>query len=305
MRVAVTGANGLLGTALCSVLEETDYDVIPVTRKDVDLLDGHATRDWFAKNAPEFVIHTAARVHGLMGNREFPANVFEENAQININVITAGRLNGVAKFIGAGTVAAYPGGLVTDIHEADFLSGEPHAGERAYAYAKRAMLAHLDAVKMQYGIPYAYGVLTNLYGPRDRFDTQHGHVIPSLIAKFHEAKRTSSAVDVWGAGKAERDFLYIDDAARALVHLLGQGEGVFNIATGSTVPIGLVVDHLSKITGVTDINWQPEKPEGQLKRSYNVSRLEKLGYKTSWSLEDGLAQTYSWYSENIDIARSN
>ena len=284
-----------------------DRQAIPyvvATRSEVDLLDRDATRALFEKYRPDTVLHTAARVHGLMGNQRFPAEMFDDNLAINFNVITAGRAVGVKKFTVASTVAAYPGDLVTDIHEDQYLAGKPHAGESAYAHAKRAMLAQLNAYKVQYGISYAYAILTNLYGPNDRFDIENGHVIPSLIAKFHTARREGTPVKVWGTGRARRDFMFIDDAADAMLRLAEVAEGPVNVATGITLPIARVVEILSGLSGVTDIIWESDKPEGQLDRSYDVSRLRAAGYEARFTLEEGLKQTWDWYAAHWPDLRS-
>jgi len=284
-----------------------DRQAIPyvvATRSEVDLLDRDATRALFEKYRPDTVLHTAARVHGLMGNQRFPAEMFDDNLAINFNVITAGRAVGVKKFTVASTVAAYPGDLVTDIHEDQYLAGKPHAGESAYAHAKRAMLAQLNAYKVQYGISYAYAILTNLYGPNDRFDIENGHIIPSLIAKFHTARREGTPVKVWGTGRARRDFMFIDDAADAMLRLAEVAEGPVNVATGITLPIARVVEILSGLSGVTDIIWESDKPEGQLDRSYDVSRLRAAGYEARFTLEEGLKQTWDWYAAHWPDLRS-
>lgn len=296
--IAVTGSTGLLGSAVVGGLAARGIEHVGVARSNADLSNFESTLAWFEKTRPEIVIHTAARVHGLMGNAKFPVDVFEENTTINTNVVRAGRLTGVKKFVVAGTVAAYPASVIMNINEDDFLNGEPHAGERAYAYSKRAMLAHLEACKAQNGIDFTYAVLTNLYGPRDRFDIEHGHVIPSLIAKFHAAAANGSKVDVWGTGRARRDFLYIEDAASALIRMTETGDGIINVASGESVPIAAIVEILSTISGVDKINWQTEKPEGQLERSYDVERLRALDFMPTWSLERGLAETYEWYDKH-------
>lgn len=303
--ILVTGTTGLLGSAVMEILARQGIAHAGTSREAVNLKDPAATRDFIAQLRPTAIIHTAARVHGLMGNRRFPAEIFDENLLINQNVIAAGHAAGVRRFAVASTVAAYPGDLVTDIREDQYLMGEPHAGESAYAHAKRAMLAQLEAYRAQYGTGFSYAIFTNLYGPRDRFDTENGHVVPSLVAKFHTAVREGSPVHVWGRGRARRDFLYIEDAAAALVHLAGTGEGRFNVATGLTLPIARVVEILSEITGVTDIVWQHDRPEGQLDRSYDVTRLRESGFVHRFSLEEGLRATYEWYAAHYPNVRTS
>lgn len=301
--IIVTGSSGLLGSAVKRQLENLDHEFVCASHDLVDLTDAAATDSFFAAQRPDVVIHMAARVHGLMGNKRFPAEVYDNNIRINTNVISASRKAGARKIVAASTVAAYPGHLVHNIAELQFLDGPPHAGESAYAHSKRAMLGQLEAYRTQYGIDFVYGILTNLYGPHDRFDIENGHVIPSLVAKFHAAAQSGTAVHVWGRGRARRDFLYVEDAAAALIHLTGTGSGMINIATGQTLPITRIVEILSELSGVRDIVWEEDKPEGQLDRSYDVSLLRETGFTSEHSLEQGLRETYEWYARNYSNVR--
>lgn len=301
--ILVTGTTGLLGAAILRQLSDAGIEHVAASHDKVDLTDYDATASFFEEHRPDAIIHTAARVHGLMGNKRFPAEVFDDNVSINLSVIRAGRAVGVKRFVAASTVAAYPGHLVENIREEQYLNGPPHAGESAYAHSKRAMLGQLEAYKQQYGIDYAYAILTNLFGPGDRFDTENGHVIPSLVSKFYAAATEGGAVPVWGRGRARRDFLYVEDAAAALIHMVDHGEGRINVATGNTVPIARMVEILSEVSGVTGIHWEHDKPEGQLDRSYDVTRLRETGFTHKWSLKNGLRETYDWYAANYPNVR--
>ena len=302
--ILVTGESGVLGSALLRYLSGTDEDVVGIRSSDVDLRDAAGTMAIFEKYRPRVVYHTAARVHGIMGNKQFPAEMFLDNVRININVIDAAYRTGCQKFVGASTVATYPANAPFPISEDSIWNGTPHHSEEFYAHAKRAMLAQLRSYHLQYDFKYSYAILTNLYGPGDRFDTKHGHVIPSLVANFYEASKNGNGVSVWGTGAAKRDFLYADDAARALIAIEQGAVGVYNVATGTTVAIRDAVEFLKEITGVANVNWDSTKPDGQLDRSYDVSRLATLGFKPQFSLRDGLAETYKWYSENYPNVRS-
>ncbi len=304
-KIVLTGASGLLGSAVLKILERNGGRVVLANRARVDLSDYNSTRDFFAEVRPNIVIHTAARVHGLMGNTRFPAEIFDENLRINSNVISCAYLAGVRRFALASTVAAYPGHLVENIREDQYFDGSPHAGESAYGHSKRAMLAQIEAYRRQYGVDYTYAIFTNLFGPSDRFDVENGHVVPSLIAKFHAARINGGPVRVWGKGIARRDFIYIADAAAALVHLAHVGSGCYNVATGQSVPIAQVVAHLSSITGVSDIHWESDKPEGQMERSYDVTRLRESGFMHRYSLEDGLRLAYNWYAQHYPDVRTS
>lgn len=301
--ILITGASGVLGVALVKALSGSQEEIIGLRSADGDLRDPGVAAAIFDRYRPSTVFHAAARVHGIMGNHAFPADMFYDNAQINMNVIEAARRVGCRKFVAVSTVAAYPSGLALPISESSIWDGPPHHSERFYAHAKRAMLAHLESCNIQYGMGFAYAILTNLYGPEDRFDTEYGHVIPSLVAKFHAAVQNGSPINVWGTGVAKRDFLYADDAAEALLAIAKTETGAFNIATGHTVPVRRVVEILMELSGVTNVSWDATKPDGQLDRSYDVSKLAKLGFRPKNSLESGLAETYKWYSERYPDVR--
>lgn len=301
--IVLTGSSGVLGAALKSALESAHGSVVALTSSDGDLRDADATMAIFERHRPKVIYHAAARVHGIMGNQMFPAEIYLDNIRINTNVIEAAHRTGCEKFVAVSTVAAYPGGLDLPMHEDAIWDGPPHGSEMFYAHAKRVMLAQLEAYKRQYGLDYAYALMTNLYGPHDRFDTAHGHVIPSLVAKFHQAATGNGSVSVWGSGRARRDFLYSEDAAAALLTIGAKGSGVFNVASGETVPVRAVVDSLQHISQVGSVVWDADKPDGQLDRSYDVSRLRGLGFAPRHSLEDGLTATYRWYAENYPNVR--
>ena len=301
--ILVTGSSGVLGRALVDALERQGHAVATITSSDVDLRNQDATITAIKKIKPVKIFHLAAKVHGLGGNMSMPAEMFADNARINMNVIDAALAAGCQKFVGVSTVAIYSSSAAMPVSEGSIWVGPPHDSERAYGQAKRGMLAYLEACNAQYGMPFAYPIMTNIYGPHDRFDPVNGHVVPSLIAKFHEAAVSGGHVEVWGTGRAERDFIFADDAAQALLRVVDDADGPVNVATGSTVPIRTVVEVLSKHSGVTDVRWDATKPDGQLERSYDVRRLNDLGFKASVDIASGLCQTYDWYAENFASVR--
>jgi len=302
--IVVTGATGVLGTALMSALFERSKKATGLSRSDVDLLDYDSTVRLFDDLRPTLVYHAAGRVHGIMGNSQFPAEMYLDNLRINTNVIEAARLAGCQRIIAVSTVAAYPGDLALPMHEDDIWNGPPHGTEQFYAHSKRAMLAHLESCRRQYGLEYAYALMTNIYGPNDRFDVENGHVVPSLIAKFHEAKRTGKPISVWGSGIAKRDFVYSADAAQSLIAIAERGSGVINVASGTTIPIRGLVEILQEVSGVDDVRWDKSRPDGQLDRSYDTSRLLALGVKPFRTLREGLEATYRWYGDHYPDVRT-
>lgn len=301
--ILVTGASGVLGRAVVKALLRDGQPVTTLSSSDVDLRDRAATIAVITNIKPRQIFHLAAKVYGLGGNSAFQGEMFTDNALININVIDAAHQVQCEKFIGISTVAIYASQSLRPTAETSIWDGPPHASERAYGQAKRAMLAQLEAYQAQYGMAFAYPIMTNIYGPHDRFDSVHGHVIPSLVSKFYAAAQSGGHVDVWGTGKAERDFIYADDAAQALLAVARSGEGPINIATGNTVPIRRVVEILAAHSGVSDVRWDTNKPDGQLERSYDVSHLARLGVHSSTTIEEGLRKTYDWYAANFTDVR--
>jgi GDP-L-fucose synthase len=301
--ILVTGSGGVLGQALLAELQLHYENVVGIRKADLALEDQAAVLAFFAEHRPKRVFHAAARVHGIMGNHDFPCDVYTQNVRINTNVVEAARQHGCEKITAVSTVAAYPHAVPMPISETTFWDGPPHYAERAYAQSKRGMLAHLEACKAQYGLDFMYPICTNLFGPHDRFDETHGHVVPSLISKFERAKKTGAAVTVWGTGSARRDFMFAPDAAAAIVLSSRTKSGPINIATGETVPIRQVVEGLSEITGIADVAWDPTKPDGQMDRTYDVSHLRELGFRPKQSLQEALQLTYEWYVANYPDVR--
>jgi GDP-L-fucose synthase len=308
-RILVTGARGLVGSAVVDRLKAQGFQtVIPVGRQDCDLMDRKATEAFIAEARPTHVFHAAARVYGIMGNMKNRALSFFENVSINTNVIHASHLGGVRKItvMGTGAVYPYPSPRLPLVEDDIFL-GRPHGAEEAYAHAKRAALAMLEAYKYDHGLDWAYVVSCNLFGPRDKFDVEFGHVVPSLIAKFHLAKETSGNVTVWGDGSAQRDFLYVNDCAAAVQKIMEAGQGAVNIGSGTVYRIRDIVEALARVTGMEGrIDWDASKPNGQDYRAYDLTRLTALGFKAEYPLEQGLAETWDWYcAEQVRGARAD
>jgi GDP-L-fucose synthase len=305
-RIVVTGSGGVLGTAVKARLSQlTQTESFFPTRDDCDLLDRAQVEAYFERVKPTMVFHLAGRVYGVQGNMDFCGLSYFENASMNINVIEAARLSGVRKFVAAGTTAIYSDLATLPMKEDDFWLGAPHGSEAAYAHAKRGMLAQLEAYKVQYGMDFAYLILTNLYGPNDRFDPVRGHVVPSLVHRFCQGViNATDRIDVWGDGSPTRDFLFSSDAANAFVFAAAMGSGVYNVATGDAVPIRTLVETVEAVTGFKgELHWDTTKPLGQLQRSYDVSRIKSLGWRPETSLFEGISQTVDWYRANLATIR--
>lgn len=305
-RVLVTGAGGVLGTAVKSLLEKAGTQNLYITRDVCDLTEKSEVLAVFNEFKPDLVLHLAGKVFGVQGNKEFCGEVYYDNIMINTNVIEASRRAGVKKIVVAGTAAIYSDIAPLPMSEDDFWFGPPHGSEGPYANAKRAMLAQLEAYKIQYNMDFAYLILTNLYGENDRFDEQFGHVVPSLIKRFVMAKQNNTKqIICWGDGSPTRDFLYSKDAAEAFLYAAERGNGVYNVATGKSISIKELVETIAKVTNYEgDIIWDTTKPLGQLVRSYNVDRIKSIGWQANTKLYDGISYSCEWFSTNIKTSRT-
>lgn len=300
--IVVTGANGLAGSAVIEHLRHTHSCVVPMTRKDANLCDPDQTGRFFGRVGPEYVFHAAATVYGLGGNMKYQAKSILENTLINTNVIDASKLVGVKKFIAMGTNAVYPWPPVLPYREETIFDGRPHDGEAGYGHAKRHMLAMLEAYKESYGMDYTYLVSGNLFGPRDTFNTETGHVLPSLIKKFYDAATNvefDGAVNVWGDGSPTRDFLYSRDLARIVRMMLeNDTTGAINIGSGDRRSIDYVCRRLCSISGLPydHVHYDKTKPNGRPDCYADLSKLWALGFHRSLDFADALKETYDWYA---------
>lgn len=296
--IVVTGANGLAGSAIVENLRKDHTCVIPLTRKDANLLDSDQTIRFFDQVKPEYVFHAAATVYGLQGNMDNQYKSIFENTLINTHVINAARLVGVKDFIAMGSNCVYPTPPVLPYREVTIFDGRPDPGEAGYGHAKRHMLAMLEASEMD----YTYLVSGNLYGPRDKFDPVSGHVIPSMIHKFYEASRNEDeVVSLWGNGHATRDFLYSEDLAEIVRAVLYQcvGNGAMNIGSGVLYPLQYIAKRLCGISGVDydRVQWDITKPQGRPACYADLTKMKWLDFRCAQhEIGEGLKKTFDWYS---------
>ena len=302
-KILITGANGLVGSALVEHLVSNGYkNIIKVGRNDCDLVDSVATKKFFNKYKPDYVFHSAARVYGIMGNIKNKGLSFYDNIMINTNVIEESKNINVKKItvMGTGAVYPYPSPGIPLKEEMIFL-GEPHEAENSYAHAKRAMLAMLRAYEESYSLNWAFIVSCNLFGPRDNFDTEFGHVIPSLIKKFYDAKQRNEKVIIWGDGSAERDFLYVKDAAKACYLIMKNINGAVNMGSGTIYKIREIVDMISEVSNMCGrIDWDETKPNGQDYRAYDLKKINLIGFKNEYGIKEGIEETWDWYLKNSE-----
>jgi GDP-L-fucose synthase len=304
--ILVTGARGLVGVNLVEHLRSHGFvNVIGAGQAECDLTDRAATLAYFQKTSPQYVFHLAGYIFGIMGNMKNQAESYFRNTLINSYVIEACHKVNVKKIVAAGTVAMYPDPLPSNpLREETIWMGKPHGSERGYAHAKRGMLAQLEVFQESYGMNYACALATNMYGPHDRYNVETGHVIPTLIRKFYEAKQSGHKVTVWGDGSSQRDFMYIKDAVTALHVTMEKIDGLVNVATGRNYTIRDAVNILAEHTGLQDhIVWDATKPNGQAFRPQDVSKLEHASFKCDYSFEQALRESYDWYAANAETAR--
>ena len=301
-RVLVTGGAGFLGSHLCELLVTESAEPLVVRRKEYDLTEQQAVRDLMAELRPDIVLHLAAEVGGIGANLENPGRYFYANAAMGINVIEESRRVGVEKLVQVGTVCAYPKHTTVPFREDDLWNGYPEETNAPYGIAKKALLVMLQAYRQQYGFNGIYLLPVNLYGPRDNFDLDTSHVIPALIRKFLTARQTgASHIDVWGTGSASREFLYVEDAARAIVLATQRYDGPdpVNLGTSHEISIRDLVSLIGKLTGYEgEIRWDHSKPDGQPRRKLDTSRAaEHFGFEAAIDLEEGLARTIAWWQD--------
>jgi len=304
MRVLVTGGSGFLGKHLMRELASRNHEAVNAVHKGPGLLDMSWTLVQIRKARPDAVIHLAAKCGGIGANRERPGEFFYENMLMGMNVIEACRERSVPKVVAVGTVCAYPKFTPVPFKEDDIWNGYPEETNAPYGLAKKMLMVMLQAYRQQYGMNGIYLIPVNLYGPGDNFDLESSHVIPALIRKFHEAMRGHrDTVDCWGTGSASREFLYVKDAARAIVDGLERYDDPdpVNIGSGSEITIRDLTKKIAAITGFDgEIVWDSSKPDGQPRRCLDVSRAwDRLSFKADTDLDDGLRNTYLWYLESL------
>jgi len=302
-RVMVTGGAGFLGSYICDLLRRRPIDLMVPRHADHDLTDQQTVRDLMTDVRPDVVLHLAAEVGGIGANRANPGRYFYANAAMGINVIEESRRVGVEKLVQLGTVCAYPKYTPVPFKEEDLWNGYPEETNAPYGVAKKSLLVMLQAYRDQYGFNGVYLLPVNLYGPGDNFDPETSHVIPALIRKFVDARETGAPhVDVWGTGSAGREFLYVEDAARAIVLATEAYDGAepVNIGSGREIIIRDLVALIANLTGYEgEVHWDATKPDGQPRRMLDTTRAkEYFGFEAQVDLEEGLRKTIAWWQEH-------
>ena len=299
-RVAVTGGAGFLGSYVVERLRAAGGTPFVPRSRDYDLIHADAVKRFYDDAKPEVVIHLAARVGGIEANRRNPGRFFYENLMMGAQLMEEARVRGVEKFVAIGTICAYPKFTPVPFREESLWDGYPEETNAPYGLAKKMLLVQAQAYREQYGVHAIYLLPVNLYGPGDNFDPLSSHVIPAIIKKCVEAQRRGEeSIVVWGTGQATREFLYVEDAAEAILlaaERYDKPEPV-NIGAGFEISIRELVQLIADHTGFRGkILWDPTKPDGQPRRRLDTSGAEReFGFRATTSLEDGLAKTVAWY----------
>jgi GDP-L-fucose synthase len=306
-RVVVTGGAGFLGRRVVAELTSAGADPVVIRSADYDLTEPGAAADMLADHRPTQVIHLAARVGGIGFNQAEPAPLYLANLLMGTHVIEAARAAAVDKTVLLGTVCSYPKFTPVPFAEGDLWNGYPEETNAPYGIAKKALLVHAQVNAAQYGQRFAFLIPTNLYGPGDKFHPSVSHVIPALIKKCVEAREAGAReVDVWGTGSASREYLYVDDAARAVVLAAERHDGAepINLGTDDEVTIRETVETIAHLVGFHGVlRWDPSKPDGQPRRRIDATRArELLGWQAEMPFADGLRATIDWYLAHRDEA---
>ena len=302
MSILVLGGSGLVGSAITRELERLDKKAIGVSSKEINLLDRDETFKFIRKVNPTAIIDAAGKVGGIVGNDTHPVEFLTQNVQMQSNAMDAAHAAGIKKFVFLGSGCVYPRNCPQPIKEDYLLTGELEQTNSAYAVAKIAGIELIKSYRKQYGHSWISLMPANLYGPNDNFDLEMGHVFPALIRKFSEAvKNNSEQVVLWGSGSPLREFLHVDDLAKAVLLCMEKYDEPqqINIGSGTEIKIKDLAQMIATSAGYAGkIVWDATRPDGTPRKFLDNSKLEKLGWKPSITLEEGVNSTLNWYLNN-------
>jgi GDP-L-fucose synthase len=307
-RIMVTGGSGFLGSHVVDKLKNCGCkDIIIPRSSQYDLRNQSTCFSLVRSTKPDLILHLAASVGGIEANRKNPGSFFYDNLSMGLHLIEAARLANVEKFVAIGTICSYPKIAPIPFKEEDLWKGYPEETNAPYGLAKKMLLVQSQAYRKQYSFNSIFLLPVNLYGPRDNFDLENSHVIPALIRKCLEAREHGKDhITVWGSGKATREFLYVEDAADAilLAAVRYNGEDPINIGTGEEISIQSLVRLIAEKTGYTGkILWDVSRPDGQPRRCLDVTKAKELfGFEAKTRLPEGLEKTIAWYMEHREHA---
>lgn len=300
-RIWVAG-NGMVGKSVIKKLKKLDVEIFTESKKILDLRDPDSTRKYLKKIKPDLIILSAAKVGGILANDSYPVDFLYDNIAISSNVINQAHLADVDNLVFLGSTCIYPRDCQQPIKEDYLLTGPLEKTNQWYAIAKIAGIKLVEAFRKQYKRRYISVLPTNLFGPHDNFDTMNGHVIPSLMAKIHEAKiQKKEKFNVWGSGIAKREFLFVEDLADGIIFLAENydSDEIINIGSRDELTIKELCLLLKKVINYEgDFQFDSSKPDGTLRKKTDLSKINALGWKAKTNLEEGLSKTYKWFVNN-------
>lgn len=305
-KIYIAGHRGMVGSAILrNLLGNGGVQIVTCTHEELDLTDQAAVRAFFESEKPDQVYLAAAKVGGIHANNTYPAEFIYQNLMIQANVVDAAYRNGIDKLLFLGSSCIYPKNAIQPMREEALMSGALESTNEPYAVAKIAGIKLCESYNRQYGLDYRSVMPTNLYGPGDNYHPENSHVIPALIRRFHEAKvKGVASVSIWGTGTPRREFLYVDDMARACIHVMNLNKEAYdqhtqpmsshiNVGYGEDVTIKELANVVQETIGfVGDIEYETDKPEGPIRKWIDSQRLRNLGWSPKISLREGLAMTY-------------
>jgi GDP-L-fucose synthase len=307
MTIVVLGSRGLVGSAVCRHLTKKNLNFVAATRRDVDVTNAISIDSFFREVKPSVVIAAAAKVGGLMANFEYPVEFLSENVLSQTYLMDASYKHDVEKFVFLGSSCIYPKEAPQPISEDSLLTGPLEITNEAYAIAKITGVKLVQGYRREYGRKWISVMPTNLYGVNDNFDLRTSHALPALMRKFHDAKINGlDSVELWGTGKPRREFMFSDDFASALMHVIENydDDKPINVGTGTDVSILELSEIMKEIVGFEgSIRWNNDIPDGTFRKLLDISKLKSLGWKPENDLASGLRQTYEWFKENYENAR--
>ena len=302
-KILITGSNGLVGSTLVRYLKESDYNVIPSTRKDTNLFSFEETKILINNTKPDLIINCAAKVGGILANNTYRSDFILENLKINMNLLEALKEVEPLRFINLGSSCIYPLNAPNPIKEEYIMEGKLEQTNSPYAMAKLTSIEIGDAISKEYGHNITNLMPTNLYGPGDNFDENNSHVIPGLISRLNKAKNLNSEYfHVWGTGKPLREFLYSIDFADAVKFIIENkiNDNLINVGSGEEVSIFELVKIIKRIIDFKgELLFDSNKPDGNPRKLLDSSKINNLGWKPKYDLEKGIQETYKWYLNTI------
>ncbi|MCP5148599.1 MAG: GDP-L-fucose synthase [Pseudomonadales bacterium] len=316
-RIFVAGHNGMVGSALVRQLsKDPANEIVTRTRAELDLTDQQGVATLFASEKIDEVYLGAAKVGGIHANNTYPAEFIYDNLMVECNVVHQAWQHGVQKLLFLGSSCIYPRLATQPMVESELMQGSLEPTNEPYALAKIAGIKLCESYDRQYGTDYRSVMPTNLYGPGDNYHPENSHVIPALLRRFHEAKESGAdTITIWGTGKALREFLHVDDMARACVHVMNLPKDEYqavtdprlthiNVGSGVDCSIAELVSSIAEVTGFEGkIEYDTSKPDGAPRKLMDNTKLRNLGWQPQIGLKEGLRDAYQWYVDNIDSAR--